>query len=1003
MKQDLSVLLRLVRLSLTTALLGLSIVVCGTPDASAALLWCSPNHYRTPLIASFPNADRRNAVAIVNIDFPQMLRAKGSTGTFDLNTVEVVAYNAAGQPKVFDSSRPGYEQYLVPHRIQPYYGAGKVTLSFVIPDETCVQFVAYFDTVGSGLGKPDRYTGVVGNGDWFREGYKRREINACHFDQFVDFDGDGDLDLFKGGVEPFVYCYENVGENKMVDRGRLASGGNVLTMPSSADNRSWMSVAFRDIDGDGDQDFFPSFTDGPDAGKFIYYKNTTAPNGVLTFSRVGPLRTIFGTDVGGGAQAGGWFPSICFVRDWDGDGDGRDDILVGTNNHCWLYRSLGFDVSGNPQFADAVAVQAGGADIYLDNPRFDCADIDNDGDLDLFSGCQPGPIRWYQNIGTRNAPVFAAGSVIAYGTPYFIGDAHSSVKVADWDGDGLLDIVAGRYWERTPTSEAGLPRYFGGLYKNIGTATLPVFAKADEYHDSPYTEQFQPCDAVRQNGVRTVDWNNDGKPDLIAGDTDGFVWYFANLTNRFFPIFQTGVKLNAGGQILNLMGTGGHARPDVADWNNDGKKDLIVADGNGSITLFLNTGTDANPVLAAGTRLSAGGILIDSPGSRSSVLVCDWNNDGKKDVIQGDDSGYYYYRNTNTDASPTLASGSLIKPGGQSVTYNRPNVGSYVCWDDEDTKKDFIGCNFENSVRFYRNTGSGGVNVNPTFAPSGDGETILKDYSIMVISGADVKDWNGDGTFDILTGQGHGGSGLRVFTHQFIDDTNNGTLPTVATLVSERGLEAGEVKALPNGGATISVPRGIVTAASTNYFYVESETMSSGIRVQRDLHGYTIGQRVDVWGVPATNENGERFISASTILPNGSGSVSEVMLTNNALGGGNFYGQMGVTSGTGLNNIGLLIKSTGKCTLNLASPDTGGDYYGAYYVFIDDGSGVLSWYRDRNDSWQQVGGIKLEVNDPSIAVGDRIVARGISSIELVNEVYQRRLSPRSGMGDVVKL
>ena len=54
--------------------------------------------------------------------------------------------------------------------------------------------------------------------------------------------------------------------------------------------------------------------------------------------------------------------------------------------------------------------------------------------------------------------------------------------------------------------------YVRRLYKNVGTPDQPIFETSDEYHGAPYTEQFQQCDAVRQNGVRTVDWNNDGKP-----------------------------------------------------------------------------------------------------------------------------------------------------------------------------------------------------------------------------------------------------------------------------------------------------------------------------------------------------------------------------------------------------------------------------------------------------------------------------------------------------------
>ncbi|MDO8588864.1 MAG: VCBS repeat-containing protein [Armatimonadota bacterium] len=990
-------------------LLVLALLLCASSTCIAEALWVSPDRYRVALTVNPGGVTRKYSPVSFDLDLQQLLAANGSSGEFDEFTVEVVGYDALGQPRSFDASRAGYEKYLVPHRIRKYLGIDRITLSFVMTNEAQTTYHVYFDTVESGLGKPDRYPGLVGDGDHFREEYKRREINACHLDHFVDFDGDGDLDLFKAGVEPWVYCYENVGGNRMVDRGRLTSGGNLFTLPASADSRSWMSVAFYDWDGDGDLDFFPSFSDGPDAGKIVFYKNTTAEaGGVLTYTRIGPLMTITGTQVAGGPQAGGIFPSICFVDDWDGNGDAGADILVGSNNHCYLYRSQGRDANGYPRLADAVAVQAGGSDIVLTNPRYDVADIDSDGDLDLFAGCQEGPIYWFRNIGTRTLPVFAAGVVIAYPTPYYIGDAHSGVKVADWDGNGLLDIVAGRYWERTPASEAALPRYYGGLHKNVGTPTASVFERRDEYNGSPYTERFQQCDAVRQNGVRTVDWNNDGRPDLIAGDTDGFVWYFRNLNNRFFPVFATGQKLYAGGQIISLMASGGHARPDICDWNNDGKKDLVVADGDGWITLFLNTGTDANPSFGAGARLYAAGSPIDSPGSRSSVLVCDWNNDGKKDVVQGDDTGYYWYKNLGTDASPSLKVGQMITPGGSPVTYTRPNVGSYVDWNG-DGKLDFIGCNFENSIRYYENIGTGGVNVQPTFSDPA-GVQILRDYSIMMISGADVKDWNGDTDLDILTGQGHGGSGLRYYERDYINDYNNSTFPIVSVGASEHGLEVAEARSLGNGGATILLPNATVTAAFTGYFYIAASDGHSGIKVQKASHGRSVGDAVDVWGVPATDANGERYINASTVLADGFGGVSEIMIGNAGLGGGDAgfnpatgAGQRGVEDGLGANNIGLLVRTVGRCSLNLANPNTGGDYYGAYYLFIDDGAGTVSWYRASDGVWRQALGVKVQANDAGISAGDYVTARGISSIELVNGAYQRRLLPRAGLGDVARV
>ena len=272
-----------------------------------------------------------------------------------------------------------------------------------------------------------------------------------------------------------------------------------------------------------------------------------------------------------------------------------------------------------------------------------------------------------------------------------------------------------------------------------------------------------------------------------------------------------------------------------------------------------------------------------------------------------------------------------------------------------------------------------------------------------MISGAHAIDWNGDGDIDILTGQGHGGSGLRFYERDYINDFTGNTFPTTTVGTSDHGLNISAAKLLANG-QPVTVPQGIVTAQFTGYFYVESKDRTSGIRVEKTSHGVSVGQRVDIVGDMATNLSGERYISATVITPNGSDSVAELAMSNRNLGGSDFVagsgGQMGVTNGVGLNNVGLFVKSFGKCTVNLSST---GDYDGNRYLFIDDGSGAVGWYWAIGGSYQQVAGVKVEVNDASIAVGNYVLARGACSLELINDVYQARILPRLGMGDVVKM
>lgn len=75
------------------------------------------------------------------------------------------------------------------------------------------------------------------------------------------------------------------------------------------------------------------------------------------------------------------------------------------------------------------------------------------------------------------------------------------------------------------------------------------------------------------------------------------------------PRFAPAIQLEANGVVLKVDTY--TSVPCVVDWNADGKKDLLVGCFyNGNIYFFNNTGTDSSPVFATGTKLKAGGVDI---------------------------------------------------------------------------------------------------------------------------------------------------------------------------------------------------------------------------------------------------------------------------------------------------------------------------------------------------------------------------------------------------------
>jgi hypothetical protein len=82
------------------------------------------------------------------------------------------------------------------------------------------------------------------------------------------------------------------------------------------------------------------------------------------------------------------------------------------------------------------------------------------------------------------------------------------------------------------------------------------------------------------------------------------------------PTLLAGVMIQNGGSPL-YVDSPGFSAPTAVDWNGDGKKDLVVGQFNGGyVWVHLNQGTDANPVCNGGNELLlSNGALLSVPAS----------------------------------------------------------------------------------------------------------------------------------------------------------------------------------------------------------------------------------------------------------------------------------------------------------------------------------------------------------------------------------------------------
>ncbi len=511
------------------------------------------------------------------------------------------------------------------------------------------------------------------------EVYSMENIESMHekirFRQskWVDYEGDGDQDLIvgmddwgdygwddayddegnwtNGPLHGYVYLVKNNDGDLKLD-GRIQAGGKDLDVYGAP------TPNFADFDGDGDLDIIC----GEFLDRFTWFENT----GTRSEPRYAEGRLLTNEE---GVVHMDLQMIIPVAVDWDQDG--HVDLVVGDEDgRVALVRNTGKVSDHMPVFAKPYYFQQRGGNVKfgaLVTPA--ATDWDGDGDDDLVCGNTAGYIGVIENEGTTDQFAFGkpkylkadgkeirvqAGSNGSIQGPCEAKWGYTTLSVADWDGDGLQDILSNSIWGKVE------------WYRNTGSQTQPQLASAQPLMvawegeaPKPAWNWWNPAPHELATQWRTVpyamDWNNDGAMDLVMLDHEGYLAWFERKDSdgrnvllpgkRVFTVTNASVFDSKNRVIDSIPGTlrlngrdagsSGRKKFVFVDWDGDGDQDLLVNSVNidyfeqvsrdGDEATFFYHGPISDQVLAGHTT--------------SPTFI---NEGGAKILVVGAEDGHFY-------------------------------------------------------------------------------------------------------------------------------------------------------------------------------------------------------------------------------------------------------------------------------------------------------------------------------------------------------------------------